>query len=144
MTLRTLLSGLAQLAANDLALVVDALALIRLRGTPLAHVSGNLADLLLVDALDHDLRGGGHLEGDAVDRLDDDGMGMSQEDVARFNKEQDLAPNAGTNNEHGNGIGLAICRDLVRNNGGSIVVEPGRLCGTSVTVLLNLADAGNK
>lgn len=76
--------------------------------------------------------------------VDDDGMGMSQEDVARFNKEQDLAPNPGTNNEHGNGIGLAICRDLVRNNGGSIVVEPGRLCGTSVTVLLNLADAGNK
>ena len=76
--------------------------------------------------------------------VDDDGMGMSQEDVARFNKEQDLVPNAGTNNEHGNGIGLAICRDLVRNNGGSIVVEPGRLCGTSVTVLLNLADAGNK
>lgn len=69
--------------------------------------------------------------------VDDDGCGMSQEDVSRFNKELDLAPNAGTNNEMGNGIGLAICRDLVRNNGGSIVIEPGRKCGTSVTVLLN-------
>lgn len=69
--------------------------------------------------------------------VDDDGCGMSQEDVSRFNKEQDLAPNVGTNNEMGNGIGLAICRDLVRNNGGSIVIEPGRKRGTSVTVLLN-------
>lgn len=69
--------------------------------------------------------------------VDDDGCGMSQDDVSRFNKELDLVPNAGTNNEMGNGIGLAICRDLVRNNGGSIVIEPGRKCGTSVTVLLN-------
>lgn len=69
--------------------------------------------------------------------VDDDGCGMSQDDVSRFNKELDLVPNAGTNNEMGNGIGLAICRDLVRNNGGSIVIEPGRKRGTSVTVLLN-------
>lgn len=69
--------------------------------------------------------------------VDDDGCGMSQDDVARFNKEQEVAPNAGTNNEMGNGIGLAICRDLVRNNGGSIVIEPGRKHGTSVTVLFN-------
>lgn len=69
--------------------------------------------------------------------VDDDGCGMSQEDVTRFNKELEVAPNAGTNNEMGNGIGLAICRDLVRNNGGSIVIEPGRKHGTSVTVLLN-------
>lgn len=69
--------------------------------------------------------------------VEDDGRGMSQEDVSRFNKEQDITPNAGTNNEMGNGIGLAICRDLVRNNGGGIVIEPGRKRGTSVTVLLN-------
>ncbi len=69
--------------------------------------------------------------------IDDDGCGMTQDDVSRFNREQDIAPLAGTNNEMGNGIGLAICRDLARNNGGSIVIEPGRTSGTSVTVLLN-------
>src|SRR4051794_21897834 len=52
-----LLARLSGLAANDLALVADTLALVRLRLADLADVGGGLADLLLVDA-GHDEAGG--------------------------------------------------------------------------------------
>ena len=47
---------LPDLPADVLALVADALALVRLGRAHLADLGGDLADLLLVDALDDDLR----------------------------------------------------------------------------------------
>ncbi len=67
-----LLSGLAELAADVLANVVDTLALVRLGRTLRTDLSGDLADLLLVDALDVDVGVVGNLEGDALGSLDDD------------------------------------------------------------------------
>ena len=60
-----LLSGLTELTTDVLANVVDTLALVRLGGALAADLRGNLADLLLVDALNVDVRVIGHLEGDA-------------------------------------------------------------------------------
>src|SRR4051794_10454717 len=57
-----LLARLSGLAANDLALVADTLALVGLRLADLADVGGGLADLLLVDA-GHD-EAGGRLDGE--------------------------------------------------------------------------------
>jgi hypothetical protein len=59
-----------RLAADVLARVADALALVRLGLAQLADVGRDLADLLLVDPLDGEL--GGRLDGerDAVGRLD--------------------------------------------------------------------------
>lgn len=68
--------------------------------------------------------------------VEDDGIGMTPEDVSLFNQDQQLQTTEGTNNEKGNGIGLTICRDLARSNRGDIIVEPGRKRGTSVTVVL--------
>src|SRR3954470_7814121 len=62
---RSLLARLSSLAADDLALVLDALALVRLRRADLPDVRGDLADELLVDAGDAELRGPLHREGDA-------------------------------------------------------------------------------
>src|SRR5262245_15191057 len=62
-------SPLADLAAHVLALVADALALVRLGRTHGADLGSRLADLLLVDALDDDLGRHRNLEGDAVARL---------------------------------------------------------------------------
>src|SRR3954452_4996675 len=53
---RSLLTRLSSLAADDLALVLDALALVRLRRADLPDVGGDLADQLLVDAGDRELR----------------------------------------------------------------------------------------
>ena len=61
-----LLTGLAGLADDVLALVADALALVRLGLAEVADLGGHLADPLLVDATHDDLRGCRHLEADAV------------------------------------------------------------------------------
>src|SRR5579864_3679183 len=70
------LGTLSYLPAHVLALVADALALVGLRRADLANLCGRLADLLLVGALDDDLRRHGNLEGDAGARLDRDRMGV--------------------------------------------------------------------
>src|SRR5690606_28013335 len=58
------LTCLPRLAADVLSGVANALALVRLGGTDLAHVGSHLADQLLVDAGHRDLGRFGHLEGD--------------------------------------------------------------------------------
>ena len=65
-----LLTRLSDLAADDFALVLDALGLVRVGLAQLADVGRDLADLLLVDALDRELRRVLDLEGDALGRLD--------------------------------------------------------------------------
>src|SRR5713101_2429553 len=62
-------------ASHVLACVADAFALVRLGRTHLPYLGRDLADLLLVDALDDDLRRDRHLEGDPLRRLHHDGMG---------------------------------------------------------------------
>lgn len=69
--------------------------------------------------------------------VDDNGIGMRRDAIARFNSDAPLTPTDGTDSEKGNGIGLTICRDLARANDGDIVIEPGRKEGTSVTLVLN-------
>src|SRR5205823_1679782 len=64
-----------------LALVADALALVGLRGTPLADVGGDLADELLGDPAHHDPRGLRHLELDAVGGLDGDRVGVPEREL---------------------------------------------------------------
>src|SRR5207247_3794840 len=71
------------LSADVLALVPDALALVRLRRPHLADLRGDLTDLLLVDALDPDLGRCRHLEGDAEWRLDRDRMRVADVELER-------------------------------------------------------------
>src|SRR5690348_4894520 len=71
------LGTLADLPADVLALVADALALVRLGRAHLADLGGRLADHLLVGSLDEDLRRRRHLEGDALARLDRDRVGVA-------------------------------------------------------------------
>src|SRR3954452_4366271 len=65
---------LTDLSPDVLALVADALALVRLRRANLADLGRGLADDLLVDAADDDLRRHRHLEGDPLARRDAHGM----------------------------------------------------------------------
>ncbi len=68
--------------------------------------------------------------------VEDDGIGMSVEDIAKFNRDETLTSTQGTDNEKGNGIGLTICRELAKANGGDLIIEPGRKKGTAITLVL--------
>src|SRR6201989_3331344 len=69
-----LLPCLTGLTTDDLTLVTHALALVRVGLAQLADVGGHFADLLLVDALDHEAGRGLDAERDALRRLDRDGV----------------------------------------------------------------------
>src|SRR4051812_30686154 len=71
------LGTLAHLPAHVLALVADALALVRLGRAHLANLGRGLADLLLVGALDDDLCRRGDFELDTRARLDRHRMGVT-------------------------------------------------------------------
>ena len=72
------LAGLAGLAADLLAGVADALALVRLRLAGRADLGGDLADELLVDADDREAGRVLDLEADAVGRVDLDRVAVAQ------------------------------------------------------------------
>src|SRR5258708_11384228 len=74
---------LADLPADVLALVADALALVRLGWPHLADLGGDLADLLLVDALDDDLGRRRYLVGDAGRRVLDHRVGEADVELQR-------------------------------------------------------------
>src|SRR5450759_3290979 len=73
-----LLTSLSDLAADLLACVTNALALVRVGLTQLANVCGNLADELLVDALDREAGGVLDDERDALGSLDSDRMAVAE------------------------------------------------------------------
>lgn len=71
--------------------------------------------------------------------IDDTGVGMPIERVEQFKQEGSLASTIGTGQEKGMGLGLVICRDLVRANKGrmDLVSTEGR--GTTVTLMFEMA-----
>ena len=77
--------------------------------------------------------------GEVVLEVEDDGPGMPPEVRARLFEPFFTTKPAGT----GTGLGLAVCRDLVREHGGRIEVdsEPGR--GTRVRVILPAAGGAS-
>src|SRR5450631_1950468 len=73
-----LLTGLSDLAADLLACIANALALVRIGLAQLANVRGDLADELFVDALDREAGGVLNDEGDALRRLDGDRVAVAK------------------------------------------------------------------
>src|ERR1700730_1048063 len=76
-----LLTGLSDLAADDFALVPHTLGLVRVGLAQLADVRRDLADLLLVDARDHEAGRGLHPEGDALRRGDRDRVRVAEREL---------------------------------------------------------------
>ena len=78
-----------------LALVVNALALVRLGRALHADLGGNLADLLLGDALHRDVGVVGNLKGDVVGSRIDNGVGVAQGEVKILALERGTVADAG-------------------------------------------------
>lgn len=71
--------------------------------------------------------------------VEDNGVGISAENVEKlfnFNKHFNTR---GTNNERGTGLGLILCKEFVEQNGGSIAVDSTEGVGTAITFCVPLA-----
>src|SRR5688500_12179432 len=88
------LTRLSDLAADLLARVPHALALVRVGLAQLADVGGNLTDQLLVDTGDGEAGRGLHREGDALGGLDLDGVGVTERELELRALERDAVTDA--------------------------------------------------
>jgi signal transduction histidine kinase len=90
---------------------------------------------------------GGTIEVGTLDNsfyVRDHGIGMSEERVnellgAAQNRKLGLS-GMGTSGEHGTGIGLPLCLELVKLNNGQLTIESQPNQGTTVTVILPKSD----
>jgi signal transduction histidine kinase len=56
-------------------------------------------------------------------KVKDNGVGMSQENVAKLFKIEENVSTPGTDNEKGTGLGLILCKELIEKNNGRIWCE---------------------
>ncbi|MBN2761648.1 MAG: PAS domain-containing sensor histidine kinase [Bacteroidales bacterium] len=86
---------------------------------------------------------GGQVVIDAMvleDKIDitvqDTGVGIPQQDIEILLKEEINISRMGTGNEPGTGLGLSLCRDMIKMNHGSLAIESREGQGTTVTITL--------
>ncbi len=72
----------------------------------------------------------------------DTGVGISQKDVASLFKIDVHHSTVGTDNEQGTGLGLIMCKEMVKKNGGRIWVESELGKGTAVKFTVPIAQKG--
>jgi signal transduction histidine kinase len=74
-------------------------------------------------------------------RVSDTGVGMSKEEAERLFKGESMFSTRGTQNEKGTGLGLFLCHDFVRNQGGEIWVESEPGAGSTFLFTLQAAPS---
>ena len=62
--------------------------------------------------------------------IEDDGVGMSSSDMGNLFQIDSKLKRKGTNNEDGSGLGLLVCNEFVRKNGGDIWVDSQQGAGS--------------
>lgn len=71
--------------------------------------------------------------------IQDDGVGMTEEQIAKCFSMSGNVKTTGTSGETGTGLGLLMCKDLVEKNGGRIQVESAVGSGTTFTFTIPAA-----
>lgn len=75
----------------------------------------------------------------------DTGVGIAQEKIETLYKlDKDCVSTPGTNGERGSGLGLILCKDFIKKNGGQIFVESEISKGTTFTFTLPKACINGK
>jgi signal transduction histidine kinase len=72
--------------------------------------------------------------------VDDSGVGMTEEAIARLFHIDTHRSTKGTAGESGTGLGLMICRDLIQLNGGEIHIDSAPGEGSTFSFLLPVAE----
>ena len=70
--------------------------------------------------------------------IQDNGVGISQDDIAKLFKINMQHTTMGTENERGSGLGLTICKEMVEQNKGQIWIESDGVPGHGTTVSFTL------
>jgi PAS domain S-box-containing protein len=68
--------------------------------------------------------------------IQDNGIGIEQEDIERLLQQEVNVSRTGTLNEPGSGLGLSLCHEMIKMNQGTISIESRVGEGTTVTVTL--------
>lgn len=69
-------------------------------------------------------------------RVEDEGIGMSPEMVQNLLKLDQVRSRKGTGEEHGSGLGLQLCNDIINLHGGHLEIESEEGSGTVFTVII--------
>ena len=73
-------------------------------------------------------------------QIEDQGIGMSTEQVAKFNKQHHCDSTKGTESESGTGLGLSLCYDYITRNKGLLTLESEQGKGTIITFSLPMGN----
>jgi signal transduction histidine kinase len=83
----------------------------------------------------------GKVNADSIEiYVEDNGLGMHEEEVKNLFEPGRHFSKIGTNQERGNGLGLLITKEMVRKNGGNIWVNSRKHEGTIFVFTLPLAS----
>ena len=86
-----------------------------------------------------------HSPGGMTISIVDNGIGMTPESAnAIFLSDSKIQPTFGTSNERGTGLGLALCNEFVKNNGGKIGVKTQFGEGSTFYFTLNKVQSKEK
>ena len=71
--------------------------------------------------------------------IEDNGIGISEENIQKIFSFNEYFNTIGTNNERGTGLGLILCKEFVTLNGGDITIISANGEGTKITFSIPLA-----
>lgn len=66
----------------------------------------------------------------------DNGIGMSEELVRAVSESNEIKSRSGTLREIGTGLGLTICKDFIKKNGGELLIKSKENIGSEISVVL--------
>ncbi len=69
-------------------------------------------------------------------KIKDTGIGISENNLARLFKIDQIFTTNGTKSEPGTGLGLVLCKEMIEKNNGSITIDSTKGLGTEITVSL--------
>jgi two-component system, sensor histidine kinase and response regulator len=72
----------------------------------------------------------------------DNGIGMDERQLAQLRRGE-IFTTDGTGSEKGSGIGLNLCHEFIRNNGGRVIIESQQGLGSTFSFVLPLAQTQN-
>ncbi len=118
-------------------------------GNSVAYVDKDLLDIiirnLLSNAIKYTPRGGrisillkdkSYTGEGVLIKVCDNGIGISEEKQKDLLSSKEITSTPGTENERGTGLGLTLCQELVRINGGNLTIESREGEGSCLSIML--------